>query len=40
MSANRRTFLFTVGGAMAAYAVPPADQTILGVIGAAAAARW
>jgi predicted dehydrogenase len=34
MSANRRTFLWTAGGAMAAYAVPPADQTNLGVIGA------
>jgi predicted dehydrogenase len=34
MSANRRTFLFTAGGAMVAYAAPPADQLVLGVIGA------
>lgn len=34
MAANRRTFLLTAGGALAAYAVPPADQLLLGVIGA------
>jgi predicted dehydrogenase len=34
MGANRRTFLFTAGSAMAAYAAPPADQLVLGVIGA------
>ena len=34
MSATRRTFVFTAGGVIAAYAVPPADQLVLGVIGA------
>ncbi len=34
MGANRRTFLFTAGGALVAYATPPADQLVLGVIGA------
>jgi predicted dehydrogenase len=34
MSGTRRSFLFTTGSAMAVYAVPPADQVSLGVIGA------
>ena len=34
VAANRRSFLFTAGGAMAAYAAPPSDQLALGVIGA------
>lgn len=34
MSANRRTFLFTAGSAMLSYAAPPADQLVVGVIGA------
>src|SRR3954468_12500121 len=34
MAANRRTFLFTAGGAIVAYSAPPADQMTLGVIGA------
>src|SRR5947209_11254298 len=34
MKTNRRTFLFTAGAAMSAYAAPPADQVVLGVIGA------
>src|SRR3954468_517815 len=34
MAANRRTFLFTAGSTIAEYAAPPADQTVLGVIGA------
>lgn len=34
MGPNRRTFLFTAGSAIAAYAAPPADQLVLGVIGA------
>src|SRR5947209_16942134 len=33
MKTNRRTFLFTAGAAMSAYAAPPADQVVLGVIG-------
>jgi predicted dehydrogenase len=33
MRANRRSFLLTGGGALVAYAVPPADQIVLGVIG-------
>jgi len=31
---NRRTFLLAGGGALVAHAVPPADQVVLGVIGA------
>ncbi len=34
MTANRRTFLLAGGGALAAYAASPADQIVLGVIGA------
>jgi predicted dehydrogenase len=34
MGPNRRSFFLTASGAMAAYAVPPADQLVLGVIGA------
>src|SRR4051794_22396230 len=33
MGANRRSFLLAGGSALAAYAVPPADQIVLGVIG-------
>jgi predicted dehydrogenase len=33
MDTNRRTFLFTAGAAMSAYAASPADQVVLGVIG-------
>lgn len=39
MNANRRSFLFTAGGALAgggalaAHPAPPADQVVLGVIG-------
>jgi predicted dehydrogenase len=34
MTANRRTFLLAGGGALAAHAASPADQIVLGVIGA------
>src|SRR4051812_33075118 len=34
MAANRRTFLLAGGGALAAHAASPADQIVLGVIGA------
>ena len=33
MSANRRIFLLAGGGALAAQAIPPADQVVVGVIG-------
>jgi predicted dehydrogenase len=33
MLANRRSFLLASGGALAAHAVPPSDQILLGVIG-------
>src|SRR5438477_418710 len=33
MRVTRRTFLWTGSGALVAYAVPPADQIVLGVIG-------
>jgi predicted dehydrogenase len=39
MGANRRTFLFTAGSAMVSYAAPPADQLVLGVIGAGGRGR-
>src|SRR3954452_19046443 len=34
MSTSRRSFLFTAGSVMLAHAAPPADQMVLGVIGA------
>src|SRR5215471_9249004 len=33
MRANRRSFLLAGGGGLVAYAVPPADQIVVGVIG-------